>query len=96
MKPRKLAKPPGSGDKMPETPMPPTKAAKQKDGLDQTKINELFAKNLEEMIRWYRRASAGPEVGSYVVIEIVLRDVSLAWACALQGKNWAPPTPTPP
>jgi hypothetical protein len=77
------------------SPMPPTKQAKQKPGMNQTRINEVFAKNLEEMIRWYRRASNGPDVGAYVIVEIVLRDVSLAWSLALQGKNWTPPAPTP-
>lgn len=77
------------------SPMPPTKQTKQKAGIDQTRINELFAKNLEEMIRWYRRASAGPELGAYVIVEIMLRDTSLAWSLAVQGKSWTPPTPTP-
>lgn len=75
--------------------MPPTKQAKQKAGLEQVRINELYAKNLDEMIRWYRRMPSGPDLGSNVVVEMVLRDVVHAWTLALQGKNWQPPAASP-
>ena len=70
--------------------MPPTKTAKQKPGLDQTRINELFAKNLEEIRRHFRRRDAGVDPGLNVTTEYVLGYVVAAWTAALEGKNWQP------
>lgn len=87
-----LAKSPDPAHKPAENApsMPPTKTAKQKPGLDQTKINELFAKNLEEIRRHFRRRDAGVEPGLNVTTEYVLGYVVAAWTAALEGKNWQP------
>lgn len=72
------------------------KNTKQKDGLDQRAINELFAKNLEEIRRWYRRTNEpGQVIGHHISIEFVLGYVLEAWAKAVEGKTWVAPRPTP-
>ncbi len=78
------------------SPMPPTKHPKQKPDLVQTRINELFAKNLEEIRRWYRGASGpGGELGHHVLTELILGYTLEAFTLALEGKAWNPPRSTP-
>lgn len=76
--------------------MAKTTAPKQKPGLDPARLNELFAKNLEEIRRWYRRTNEpGQVIGHHISIQFVLGYVIEAWTNAIEGKQWSPPRPTP-
>lgn len=56
----------------------------------------LFFKNLEEIKRWYRRASdSGRDFGHVLLIETTLTHVSEALEKALKGESWSPPEHTP-
>jgi hypothetical protein len=48
----------------------------------------LFLQNLEEIARHYRRQASGPEVGSNVMRELTLGDVSHALRLAIDDKAW--------
>jgi hypothetical protein len=56
----------------------------------------LYAKNVEEVRRWYRNAtSAGREVKHIVLCEMIFGHLSKALSMALQGKQWSPPAHLP-
>lgn len=82
--------------------MPPTKdykpLPKPKNAKDDSAAIALvlFAKNLEEIRRWYRGASGdGHQFGHLVMNEIVLTNVSAALELALKGEQWSPPPHNP-
>lgn len=77
--------------------MPPVKTpVKPKDNAGAASALVLFAKNLEEIRRWYRNASGnGRELGHIVMNELILANVSTALDLALQGKQWEAPTHSP-
>lgn len=79
--------------------MPPTKTLpKPKNTKDQTAADALvlFAKNLEEIRRWYRGgAGTGHALGHIVMNEIVLTNVSTALEMAMKGEQWNAPAHNP-
>jgi hypothetical protein len=78
-----------SASKPSTNPMPPTKSAQKPPEPADALV--LFAKNLEEMRRWYRRRDSGHSHGVNVEAEIILGDVANALTLACQGKGWTPP-----
>lgn len=81
----------------PTTIMPPKKTPpKPKTEQDAAVALVLFAKNLDEILRWYRGATyAGREFGHVVQTELVLSNVTLALSMALEGKSWQAPAHAP-
>lgn len=75
--------------------MTPPRTPTQNRAITQAKVNELFSKNLEEIRRWFTRGDAGHDVGHNVLCGYVVSYVIQAWTCALEGKSWSPPAPTP-
>lgn len=76
--------------------MPPTKEPKQPSAGSAEAVLTLFAKNLEEIRRWYRGArSPGAEVGHVVMTELVLANVADALSKAIEGKAWEAPAHSP-
>lgn len=76
--------------------MPPKKTPPKPKDQDAGAALVLYAKNLDEVIRWYRRPKeSGHDYGHYVLTEHILSHVHNALVLALQGKEWKPPTPTP-
>ena len=77
--------------------MPPTKSPKKPSTeREAASALVLFAQNLEEIRRWYRRASdAGREMGHIVLNEMILANVSHALSLALEGKRWEAPKESP-
>jgi hypothetical protein len=56
----------------------------------------LYAKNLDEVRRWYRNATnAGREMKHIVLCEMIFSHAANALALALQGKQWSPPQHLP-
>lgn len=73
---------------MPPKKTPPT----PKDGKEAGQALALFAKNIEEVRRWYRGASySGREIPHVVMSELIFGHISLALSLALEGKSWSPP-----
>lgn len=73
---------------MPPKKTPPT----PKDAKEVGQVLVLYAKNLEEVKRWYRGASnPGRDMPHIVLIELMLGHVVLALTLALEGKSWSPP-----
>lgn len=77
--------------------MPPIKTPAKPKTPDATAAAlVLFAKNLEEVRRWYRGATeSGRELPHIVMSELILGHVSQALALALQGVSWEPPAHNP-
>ncbi len=71
--------------------MTPPKSPKQPTGITQARVNELYAKNLEEQRRWFARQSAGHEHGHNVMAEHIISYISEAWRLAAEGKTWSAP-----
>lgn len=81
--------------------MPPTKklpAPKESKSEEPTAgaALVLFAKNLEEIRRWYRGSKdSGQSFGHVVITELLLTHVSTALELAMKGQAWEKPTASP-
>ncbi len=74
----------------------PTELPKDSTAPSTADVFVLFAKNLEEIRRWYRGASdSGHPMGHVVLNEIVLANVSTALQLAMRGKAWEKPVGNP-